>query len=91
MLPAFSPDLSGHARRALEKPGVQVWTCSQVNGIDELGVQIGNERIDAGTVPREAGVKASRLAGGTLFETDRTGRICFADDLRMPEDPDVFA
>lgn len=66
ILQTFSPELSGRATRALEKLGVQVWTCSLVSGgIDANGVQVGNERIEAGTVLWAAGVKAARIVGGT--------------------------
>lgn len=91
ILQTFSPELSGRATRALEKLGVQVWTCSLVSGIDEYGVQVGNERIEAGTVLWAAGVKAGRLNGCSVFETDSSGRICVTDDLNVPGYPDVFA
>ncbi|MEE9905474.1 NAD(P)/FAD-dependent oxidoreductase [Chlorobium sp.] len=91
ILQTFSPELSGRATRELEKLGVQVWTCSLVNGIDEYGVQVGNERIEAGTVLWAAGVKASRLPGGSVFETDSGGRVYVTDELSLPGYPDVFA
>lgn len=91
ILQTFSPELSGRATRALEKLGVQVWTCSLVSGIDADGVQVGNERIEAGTVLWAAGVKSVQLARGTGFETDKSGRVLVAEDLSVPDYPDVFA
>jgi len=91
ILQTFSPDLSARATRALEKLGVQVWTCSLVSGIDAGGVQVGKERIEAGTVLWAAGVKAARLVQGTDFETDGSGRVFVTEDLSVPGYGDVFA
>jgi len=93
ILQTFSPELSGRATRALEKLGVQVWTCSLVSGgIDANGVQVGNER---GSKPGQcSGRPGSRLPGSSGvrgFETDNSGRIHVTDELSVPGYPDVFA
>ncbi|NTU87225.1 MAG: NAD(P)/FAD-dependent oxidoreductase [Chlorobiaceae bacterium] len=90
ILQTFSPELSSKATRALEKLGVQVWTCSVVNRIDADGVQVGNERIEAGTVLWAAGVRATSIGKTIGFETDKSGRIIIGEDLSVPGYPDVF-
>ncbi len=90
ILNTFSPELSAKATRALEKLGVQVWTCSPVNRIDADGVQIGNERIEAATVLWAAGVRATSIGRTIGFETDQTNRIVISADLSVPGYPDVF-
>lgn len=90
ILPTFSQKLASQAVRDLESLGVQVWTESKVTDIDDEGVSIGRERIEAATVLWAAGVEASALnrqLGGTL---DRQGRIHVLSDLSLPEHPEVF-
>src|SRR5262249_19518786 len=50
LIPAFDPELSASAVRHLEKLGVSVRLNVHVTGIDETGVSLGDERIDARTV-----------------------------------------
>lgn len=90
ILNTFSSDLSSKATRALEKLGVQVWTCSVVNSIDADGVQVGNERIEAGTVLWAAGVRATSIGRKIGFETDKTNRIIVLPDLSVPGYPEIF-
>jgi NADH dehydrogenase len=90
ILQTFSPELSGKATRALEKLGVQVWTCSMVSRIDSCGIHVGNERIEAGTVLWAAGVRATSIGKTIGFETDHTNRIIVSPDLSVPGYPDVF-
>ena len=90
ILQSFSPELSVKATRALEKLGVQVWSCSRVTHIDADGIQVGNERIEAGTVLWAAGVRATSIGKTIGFATDRSGRILVGDDLSIMEYPEVF-
>ncbi|NTW11626.1 MAG: NAD(P)/FAD-dependent oxidoreductase [Chlorobiaceae bacterium] len=90
ILNTFSAELSSRATRALEKLGVQVWSCSPVNRIDADGVQVGNERIEAGTVLWAAGVRATSIGRTIGFATDKTNRIIVTSDLSVPGHPDVF-
>lgn len=90
ILPMFSPDLSGRATRDLEHLGVQVWTSSIVTDVDEHGVAVGDERIQAATVLWAAGVKASPLGQALNLPTDRAGRIIVQPDLSLEKDPRVF-
>ena len=90
LLHTFSPELSAKATRALKKLGVEVLTCCKVTNIDAHGVQIGSERIDAGTVLWAAGVRATSIGKTIGFDTDPSGRIIVAEDLSVLAYPDVF-
>lgn len=90
ILNQFSPDLSSKATRELEKLGVQIWTSSPVSDVDEHGVQIGKERIEATTVLWAAGVCAPEIGRNMGVETDRAGRIVVDADLSIPGHPEVF-
>jgi len=90
ILGPFAPELSSKATRALEQLGVQVWTSSMVTNVDENGVQIGNERIEAATVLWAAGVRAIGIGRKMGVETDRSGRIMVEEDLSIPGYPEVF-
>ncbi len=90
ILQSFSPELSVKATRALEKLGVQVWSCSRVTHIDADGIQVGNERIEAGTVLWAAGVRATSIGKTIGFVTDKSGRILVGEDLSVTGYPEVF-
>ncbi len=90
VLPMFSPELSKRATRDLESLGVQVWSSSLVNKVDENGVEVGEERINAGTVLWAAGVQASGLGTKLGFEVDRAGRIVVEPDLSVKGHPNIF-
>jgi len=90
LLHTFSPELSVKATSALEKLGVQVLTCCKVTNIDADGVQIGNERIHAGTVLWAAGVRATSIGKTIGFDTDQSGRIIVSEDLSVRGYPHVF-
>jgi NADH dehydrogenase len=90
ILPMFSNQQAARATRDLEHLGVQVWTNSAVTKIDADGVEIGGERIHAGTVLWAAGVKASPLGQATGLEVDRQGRVIVEPDLSVKGHPNVF-
>jgi NADH dehydrogenase len=90
ILGSFDPELASKATRSLEKLGVQVWTSSMVSNVDENGVQIGNERIEAATVLWAAGVTAIDTGKEMGLETDRIGRIIVEEDLSVPGHPEIF-
>ena len=90
ILPMFEESLSTKAMRFLEQLGVQVWTSSYVTDIDDSGVAISGERIQAGTVLWAAGVKASTLGDNSKFECDDAGRIIVDADLSVPGNRNVF-
>jgi NADH:ubiquinone reductase (H+-translocating) len=98
MLPAFPPELSGHARSTLGDLGVQVRTGVRVTDIGEQGIALegptGPERIASHTVLWAAGVAASPLgrmiAEKTGAQSDRMGRVMVNPDLTVPGHPEIF-
>ncbi|MGH8228610.1 MAG: NAD(P)/FAD-dependent oxidoreductase [Steroidobacteraceae bacterium] len=89
VLPQFPAPLSANALLQLGRLGVVVRTGQPVTGVDELGISLGEERIDARTVLWAAGVAGSAL-GAFLGEVDRSGRIAVAADLSVAGHPEVF-
>jgi NADH dehydrogenase len=61
-----------------------------VTSIDESGVQLGDERIDAGAVVWAAGVRASPAAQWLDAERDKAGRVVVQPDLTLAGHPEVF-
>jgi len=90
VLPAFPPELRDFARRALERLGVEVHTGRPVTNVDEQTVQIGEERIEAGTVLWAAGVAAAGVGRTLGAPVDRAGRVLVQPDLSIPGHPEVF-
>jgi len=90
ILPAFCEGLSKKAEAALCKLGVEVRVGRPVTEVDAGGVDLGGERIHAGTVLWAAGVAASRLGRTLGVELDRAGRVIVASDLSVPGHPEVF-
>jgi NADH dehydrogenase len=89
ILTSFPESLRQSARRALVRLGVEVRENSMVTDIDDSGVSIGSDRIDAHTVLWAAGVAASPI-GRELGAVDRVGRVVVEPDLSIPGHPDVF-
>ncbi len=90
LLAAFDPLLSGRAKDDLERMGVEVRTDSQVTGLSDDAVLVGDERIPATTVVWAAGNKASPLGQQLGAPLDRSGRVQVAADLSLPDHPEVF-
>src|SRR5713226_2314327 len=88
VLPAYPPDLSADAERALIRLGVRPMTGAIVTAIDEGGVTVRRaseaERIPTHTVLWAAGVQASplgrMLAESTGAKLDRAGRVLVQPD-----------
>lgn len=91
ILPMFSESLASRATRDLETLGVQTWTSSRVTRIDEHGVDVSGDHINAATVLWAAGVQASEISKQDGFERDRQGRIIVQPDLSIKAHPEVFA
>lgn len=91
ILSTFDPKLSERAAESLRKMGVEVRTGTRVTSIDDGGVVIGAERIDAATVLWAAGVR-SAIPDGLLpgVPRDGAGRVLVADDCSVPGHPEVF-
>ncbi|HEY6100768.1 MAG TPA: NAD(P)/FAD-dependent oxidoreductase [Anaeromyxobacter sp.] len=90
VLPAYPEKLSRAAREQLSRLGVEVRTGAKVTGIDEGGVSMGDERIEARTVLWGAGVAASPLARSLGAPLDRAGRVRVNPDLTVPGHPEIF-
>ncbi|MCP4918725.1 MAG: NAD(P)/FAD-dependent oxidoreductase [Proteobacteria bacterium] len=89
VLNAFSAPLPDKAAEQLAELGVEVRLGARVTGVDEDGVELGEERISAATVLWAAGVDASPLAR-PLGETDRAGRLHVEADLSVPGHREIF-
>lgn len=90
ILPMYSVKLSSRATRDLEKLGVQVWTSSKVTQVDENGVDVGSERLNAKTVLWAAGVQASKLNKDLDAQLDNQGRVFIEPDLTLNNHPNIF-
>jgi NADH dehydrogenase len=90
VLPPFSEDLSGAAKRRLEKLGVEVRLGHSVDRIDADGIVVGGERIPSKTVIWTAGVAPSPAGKWLKVETDRAGRVRVQNDVTVPGHPEIF-
>ncbi|GMU00874.1 NAD(P)/FAD-dependent oxidoreductase [Corallococcus caeni] len=90
VLPTYPENLSGEARRVLEKHGVEVRTGTRVTNIDTAGVDMGPEHLAARTVLWAAGVEASPVARSLGVTLDRAGRVPVTPELTVPGHPDIF-
>lgn len=90
VLPAFSEHISESARRDLTELGVEVRTGSVVTAVDENGVTVGGERIDAKTIFWAAGNLPSPLGKTLGTALDRSGRVVVEPDLTIAGHPELF-
>jgi NADH dehydrogenase len=90
VLPAYPERLSAAAGDQLARLGVEVRTGAKVTAIDEAGVDVAGERIEARTVLWGAGVAASPLARTLGAPLDRAGRVQVNADLSVPDRPGIF-
>jgi NADH dehydrogenase len=90
ILPSFASGLRDAARESLTRLHVEVRDNTRVTGVDERGVTLGGERLDAGTVLWTAGVAASPVAATLGVPRDRAGRVNVERDLSVPGHPEVF-
>ena len=93
VLGAFDETLSERAARALVDMGIELRLGTPVSNVDARGVDVGELRIDAGTVIWAAGVQGSPLgalvAQEAGIELDRGGRVPVGDDFSVAGHPDV--
>lgn len=90
VLPSYDDDLSEKARDQLVRMGVDVRTGLMVTEIDDHGVFLGPERIEARTVLWAAGVVASPLAKTLGVPLDRAGRVLVEPDLTIPGHDEIY-
>jgi NADH:ubiquinone reductase (H+-translocating) len=89
LLPAYSEHLSARAKQVLEKLQIQVRLGTRVTGMDDDGVLLGSERIEARTVLWGAGVAPSPLGKMLGAPVNRAGQVEVTADLTLPGDPRV--
>jgi NADH dehydrogenase len=90
ILPTFPDTLRDSARRALTRLGVTVLEGKAVTAIEEGAIEIGTDRVVAGTVIWAAGVQASSLGRSLGAPVDRAGRVIVEPDLSVPGHPEIF-
>jgi NADH dehydrogenase len=89
-LPAFAPDLSAYAHKALQRLGVEVRVGSAVTECNSSGVRMGAEAVAADVVLWAAGVLASPAAAWLNAPADSAGRVKVQPDLTAPGHPEIF-
>ncbi len=89
LLASFPERLSHAAERTLARMRVEVRLASRVTGIDERGVALGGERIEAATVLWAAGVRGTPLVATLGCGLDKAGRVLVEPDLALPGHPEV--
>jgi NADH dehydrogenase len=90
LLPAFAPDLSAYAHKALQRLGVEVRVGSAVTECNSSGVRMGDETVAADVVLWAAGVRASPAAAWLGAPADSAGRVKVEPDLTAPGHPEIF-
>jgi NADH dehydrogenase len=90
ILSTFPASLARKTKRKLERMGVEVRENSPVTHVDEHGVTIDGEYIEAHNIIWSAGVSASPAGKWLGAETDRAGRVKVQGDLSLPGHPNVF-
>lgn len=90
LLPAFAPELSAYAARALAARGVEVWLHSPVTAIENGWLMAGGRRLAAGAMVWSAGVAASALGASLGLQLERDGRVRVTAALHLEEYPEVF-
>ncbi len=90
VLGTFAESLSEHAKKDLEKLGVEVHLDSMVSDIEPGRVKVGDEWIECDVVVWATGVAASHLGKQLGAETDKAGRVFVNKDLTVPNQPNIF-
>jgi NADH dehydrogenase len=86
----FDEKLAKSAEVQLASLGVEVRLSTKVASIDQRGVHLEQDVIEAATVLWTAGVRARGLAKSLGAELDRSGRVVVGDDCSIPGHPEVF-
>ncbi|MEP7116854.1 MAG: NAD(P)/FAD-dependent oxidoreductase [Acidobacteriota bacterium] len=90
ILTSYVESLRASARAALTTLGVEVRERATVTYVGDGEVDLGDERIAAGTIVWAAGVQASPLGRMLGAPVDRLGRVLVAADLSLPAHAEVF-
>lgn len=90
ILQTFDQPLNDKAKQTLEKLGVEVWLNSFVKEINEKGVLVGSEFIEASNVIWAAGNKVSPILENLETDLDKSGRVMVDQDCSLKNDPNIF-
>jgi NADH dehydrogenase len=91
ILAAFPEHLSLYATTYLKRAGVEILTQSRVQNIEEGGVAIGSEWVEAGCIIWGAGVKASPAASWLGLQGTAGGKIPTDQHLKVVGFDDIYA
>ncbi|NCG19052.1 MAG: FAD-dependent oxidoreductase [Rhodobacterales bacterium] len=91
VLGTYPADLRQKALEQLHELKVDVRLGTPASEVDEAGVIIDGERINAKTVLWAAGMKAPAITQTLGTELDRAGRIIVQADTSLPGHPNLFA
>ena len=91
VLGTYPADLRQKALEQLHELKVDVRLGKPASEVDEAGVIIDGERINAKTVLWAAGMKAPAITQTLGTELDRAGRIIVQADTSLPGHPNLFA
>lgn len=90
ILQTFDQPLNDKTKQTLEKLGVEVRLNSFVKEINENGVLVGSEFIEASNVIWAAGNKVSPILENLETELDKSGRVIVDQDCSLKDDPNIF-
>jgi NADH dehydrogenase len=90
LLPTFPPGLGAKAAESLARVGVEARTGAAVTAVGDGFVDIGSERLEAGTIFWTAGVAAAPIARSLGAPLDRAGRVLVNPDLSLPGHSEIF-
>ncbi|CAN5482624.1 NAD(P)/FAD-dependent oxidoreductase [soil metagenome] len=90
ILNGYHRSLSEKARIMLEDMGVRVLLNTSVTNIGKNSVSFSQESIKTPNIIWAAGVIASPLLHSLNVEQNRMGQVVVANDLRVPDYPDIF-
>src|SRR5207237_4236474 len=92
LLAPYPPRLRDRARRDLEALGVDVRLGTAVQRVDPDRVTLaGGDAIETACVVWAAGIRAGPVAAHLGLPTERSGRLCVEDTLRVSGATNVFA
>lgn len=82
--------LGKNAYEDLESMGIEVRLNSYVTSVDDTGLFVGDERLQAENVIWSAGIDGLSLVKELGVELDNAGRVYVNPDLSIPGHPNVF-
>ncbi len=90
LMPSFPTSLTHKVEQKLQQMGVEIITGVHVKEVNEQGVKIGDQHMDAQNVIWTAGVKASPAGQWLHADVDHDGRVKVQTDLTLPGHSNIF-